>query len=264
MANWFDNKTQAPMGWAQRLLLEQELKIRSPQNIPLAASRRVYSPLAASRRVYSPLAHLHNSGSQSPQLSPALMNKTLAQLETQAQDSRLHKLATVATSTSLALDLARKQKLRYQQQQELHQRQVQIQEQNSNCITEPSNIDVLLGRGGRSNHHVGNERFRELIRSNRPRYNDLPKHEKIKLSRAVVATIHELGGRFLEPAKDGKYYVVAPNKRAVEKTSQCLREKRADGPQKSISAAAMKAAAAIKMAAPRPTLELVRTTSGAA
>jgi hypothetical protein len=100
-----------------------------------------------------------------------------------------------------------------------------------------------LGRGGRSNHHAGNERFRELIRKNRPLYNDLPKHEKIKMSRAIVRAIEELGGRFLEPDRDGQslYLFVAPHKRAVEKTSQCLREKRADrlqvGPLKSIAPA---------------------------
>jgi hypothetical protein len=86
-----------------------------------------------------------------------------------------------------------------------------------------------LGRGGRSNHHSGNERFRELIGKNRPHYNDLPKHEKIKMSRAIVRAIEDLGGRFLEPAQDGhSHFLVAPHKRAVEKTSQCLREKRAD------------------------------------
>jgi hypothetical protein len=87
----------------------------------------------------------------------------------------------------------------------------------------------LLGRGGRSNHHAGNERFRELIRRNRPSYNDLPKHEKIQLSRSIVRAIEELGGRFLEPAKDGQsHYLVASRKRCVDKTSQCLREKRGD------------------------------------
>lgn len=84
----------------------------------------------------------------------------------------------------------------------------------------------LLGRGGRSNNHAGNERFRELIRTNREQYNALPKHEKIRLSRTIVGLIQEFGGRFLEPAGDGGYFVVVPDKRAVEKTSQCLREKR--------------------------------------
>ena len=99
----------------------------------------------------------------------------------------------------------------------------------------------LLGRGGRSNHHIGNTRFREVIRRNRDRYTALPKHEKIKLSRAIVDLVHESGGRFLEPSRDGTHYVVASYKRAVEKTSQCLREKRSDGQShhKSVSASAM-------------------------
>ena len=99
-----------------------------------------------------------------------------------------------------------------------------------------------MGRGGRSNHHVGNERYRELIRNNRERYSELAKHEKIKLSRAIVGAVYDLGGRFLEPTRYNGAYEVISNKRAVEKTSQCLREKRVGPRGESKAAAAARAA----------------------
>ena len=120
-----------------------------------------------------------------------------------------------------------------------------------------------MGRGGRSNHHIGNSRFRELIRSNRAQYNALPKHEKIKLSRAIVAVVQDLGGRFLEPSDDGKYYVVTANKRAVEKTSQCLREKRADGNYKPLASTVIRQQRVVESPTPSESLQSGTTSKAA-
>jgi len=67
-----------------------------------------------------------------------------------------------------------------------------------------------------------------LIRSNRPLYRACPKHTKLLVSKAIVQAVQQQGGRFLERSrKDGFWYVV-PYKRAVDKTSQGLRERDRD------------------------------------
>lgn len=85
--------------------------------------------------------------------------------------------------------------------------------------------DVLCGRGGMSNHHPGNEWYRRLIRSNRPLYRACPKHTKLLVAKAIVQAVEQQNGRFLERDKaSGDWYTIS-YKRAVDKTSQGLREK---------------------------------------
>lgn len=81
-----------------------------------------------------------------------------------------------------------------------------------------------------SNHHPGNEWYRRLIRSNRPLYRACPKHTKLLVAKAIVQAVQEQQGRFLErDLKNGVWYVI-PYKRAVDKTSQGLREREREDP----------------------------------
>lgn len=74
----------------------------------------------------------------------------------------------------------------------------------------------------------GNEWYRRLIRSNRPLYRACPKHTKLLVSKAIVQAVEQQGGRFLDRDKsNGKWKKVA-YKRAVDKTSQGLRERDRD------------------------------------
>ncbi|GKY94858.1 hypothetical protein MPSEU_000450700 [Mayamaea pseudoterrestris] len=101
---------------------------------------------------------------------------------------------------------------------------------SAELVEEPKEVDVLCGRGGMSNHHPGNEWYRRLIRSNRPLYRACPKHTKLLVSKAIVQAVEQQGGRFLEKDKKSKLFVQVPYKRAVDKTSQGLRERdREDG-----------------------------------
>jgi hypothetical protein len=95
---------------------------------------------------------------------------------------------------------------------------------------EPQANDVLLGRGGRSNHHTGNKRYREEVRNLREWYASIGdnKEEKTKLSQTLVDHVHSYNGRFLE--KDDKGWYVVPNVVARRKASQALRED--DDPEK--------------------------------
>lgn len=94
-------------------------------------------------------------------------------------------------------------------------------------IDEPTEFDVLFGRGGMTNNHAGNRRFRDIISLHRPDYVRAIKIEKPNVARRIVAAIRggSPPGRFLRKnPKDLKWYDVG-NKQATEKTSQALREK---------------------------------------
>lgn len=82
--------------------------------------------------------------------------------------------------------------------------------------------DVLCGRGGLTNSHTGNIRFREIVADNQIDYLKAKKRDKIIIANQIVALIHEKGGRFLRKTPEG--WVPITDKKAQEKTSQALRE----------------------------------------
>jgi hypothetical protein len=88
---------------------------------------------------------------------------------------------------------------------------------------EPTDVDVLLGRGGRSNHHPGNKRYREEVKNLHKWYLGIEdKDEKTDLSQCLVDYVHSYEGRFLE--KDSNGWFLVPNIVARRKASQALRE----------------------------------------
>ena len=86
--------------------------------------------------------------------------------------------------------------------------------------------DVLLGRGGKTNAHEGNVFFREEVAKRTLEYLGAKKTNKIVIAKSVLDTIHDLGGRFLTLKKNGgeEMWVEVPEKRALAKASQALRE----------------------------------------
>jgi hypothetical protein len=85
--------------------------------------------------------------------------------------------------------------------------------------------DILSGRGGGTNLHPGNRNFRDLINLHRKSYLQAKKNEKPAISRSIVKSIRQRGGRFLK--KDGKsgVWLEIGDAGAREKTSQALRQK---------------------------------------
>jgi hypothetical protein len=91
-------------------------------------------------------------------------------------------------------------------------------------VTDTQETDVLCGRGGAALRHPGNQTYRRLVNLNKGLYITCLKTEKLKISRSIVAAIREQKGRFLEKDnKNGTWYDIG-DKKAVEKTSQALRE----------------------------------------
>lgn len=84
--------------------------------------------------------------------------------------------------------------------------------------------DVLCGRGGSTNIHPGNVKFRNLVDSNKTEYLAGNKQTKQRISLSIVKAIRKEGGRFLKQWKDDKWYEVG-DAAAREKASQALRQK---------------------------------------
>lgn len=107
-----------------------------------------------------------------------------------------------------------------------------------NFVRKPHDHDVLLGRGGKSNHHPGNNWYRCLVRSNKTLYDEAPKHAKHLTATqyhtkkgiaeaivdAVQAKHRNPPGRFLEKDEETGLWMEASYNTAVRKTSQALRE----------------------------------------
>jgi len=98
--------------------------------------------------------------------------------------------------------------------------------------------DIVCGRGGAALRHPGNLAYRKIVNINKTLYATCLKAEKLRISKSIVAAIREINGRFLE-REDGKIPTTLEDKnpdgtpvtwcdigdrRAIEKTSQALRE----------------------------------------
>lgn len=100
-------------------------------------------------------------------------------------------------------------------------------------IQVPGVNDVMCGRGGGTNNHIGNIRFRQLVNGHKLRYLAATKSEKPMVSKEVVTIWRGLQppGRFLQQDKKvsnqpgGGTWSDIGDKKAREKASQCLRER---------------------------------------
>ena len=79
-----------------------------------------------------------------------------------------------------------------------------------------TDADVLCGRGGVAQKHVGNKTYRALVNLNKQLYASCRTTEKIKISRSIVAAIREQKGRFLEKDAHADTFHDIGDKKAVE------------------------------------------------
>jgi len=97
-------------------------------------------------------------------------------------------------------------------------------------IRTPHSHDVLCGRGGGINGHVGNKVFRDLVAERRLDYNlASTKAEKARVAKEVMDIVTSMSppGRFLmrDPTGGiGSWWIEIDENRAMAKTSQALRE----------------------------------------
>jgi hypothetical protein len=89
---------------------------------------------------------------------------------------------------------------------------------------DPTDGDVLFGRGGWTNTHPGNIAFRRRALEMRPWYESSTKDEKQRIADVLVESVKSEGHRFLEKGEDGLWHEVIGNG-AHTKASQALRER---------------------------------------
>jgi hypothetical protein len=91
---------------------------------------------------------------------------------------------------------------------------------------QPRDVDVLCGRGGLINKHPGNIIYRRIVEYNKAYYSTVQKKHRILVSQSIVQSMLNFGCRFLASgANDMKSWTEIDFKKAVQKTSQALREK---------------------------------------
>lgn len=95
------------------------------------------------------------------------------------------------------------------------------------AIKDPHPNDVLYGRGGGTNHHPGNKRYRKLVEGRKVDYVNSKRLDKPLVALEIIKGWRSQTppGRFLKiNEKTGLWHDVG-DKKAREKTSQALREK---------------------------------------
>ena len=87
------------------------------------------------------------------------------------------------------------------------------------------NNDCLFGRGGLANKHPGNILFRRVVAENKDIYQSCKKKtHKHFLAISIIASVEQIGGRFLKRDEATRKWVKTTRKEAISKTTQALRE----------------------------------------
>ena len=94
-------------------------------------------------------------------------------------------------------------------------------------IRDPTHNDVLYGRGGGTNHHPGNKRYRKWVEDRKIEYVNSKRLDKPVVALEIVKKWRSQSppGRFLKMDDKTGLWSDVGDKKAREKTSQALREK---------------------------------------
>ena len=94
-------------------------------------------------------------------------------------------------------------------------------------IMEPGPNDCLFGRGGGTNRHPGNKRYRKMVEDKKDKYLKTKFLDKSLVAMEIINEWRALDppGRFLKQNDATKHWDDVGDKKASEKTSQALREK---------------------------------------
>lgn len=94
-------------------------------------------------------------------------------------------------------------------------------------IKDPHPNDVLYGRGGGTNHHPGNKRYRKMVEDRKVEYVACKRLDKPLVALGIIREWRgqKPPGRFLKMDDNTGLWNDVGDKKAREKTSQALREK---------------------------------------
>jgi hypothetical protein len=100
-------------------------------------------------------------------------------------------------------------------------------------ITAGGTVEIILGRGAKSNNHGGNKSFRKLVKDSRPAYREAkPRVTKRRIAQSIFVAIEEIGGRFLKPVWTrneqkrtiNRRWIIIEDKNALKKIKQSLQD----------------------------------------
>ena len=94
-------------------------------------------------------------------------------------------------------------------------------------ICEPGPNDCLFGRGGGTNHHPGNKKYRKMVEAKKDKYLSSKRLDKPLVAMEIINEWRSMDppGRFLKQDEATKLWSDVGDRKAREKTSQALREK---------------------------------------
>ena len=94
-------------------------------------------------------------------------------------------------------------------------------------IKDPHENDVMYGRGGGTNHHPGNKRYRKMVEDRKLEYVNSKRLDKPLVALEIIRLWRGQlpPGRFLKLDEKTGLWNDVGDKKAREKTSQALREK---------------------------------------
>ena len=97
-------------------------------------------------------------------------------------------------------------------------------------ITQPGSHDVMIGRGGGTNHNPGNIRFRQLICTRKDEYKSAKRSQKPIIAQEIVSAWRAQvpPGRFLKQDESTMLWYDVGNEQAKVKAAQKLRDSNKD------------------------------------
>lgn len=108
-----------------------------------------------------------------------------------------------------------------------NQRKVErLTQPRRSAIREPSDYDVLLGKGFSTQNHFGNKEFRQLVASKHTVYDGAEKGAKLQIAQDIVDIVHQSSGMFLK--QEGELWIPVDNSVARTKVSAAFRTLRHD------------------------------------
>jgi hypothetical protein len=213
------------------LISSAPFEVLRTETIPSSASRAVdngTSGRGSGNSMSYPLIDWQQTLSQHHHKTTTRVSSSNQQLASAVGGTQAKGLNPTKTTMICPPDLSQKQMLHFnhqrdlmlgvQMQQQQQQQQVLLKQMSSGVfadgggvppkasvqdhqrkyVDEPSDLDVISGRGGKSNHHPGNKRYRQLIKDMKAQYKTIiSKSDKTDLSRAIVDHVYRYGGRFL-------------------------------------------------------------------
>ena len=118
---------------------------------------------------------------------------------------------------------------------------------------EPTDSDVLSGRGGLTNHHPGNKRYRKWVELHKDKYRKGSMNEKTKIARQIIQLVRNQSppGRFLKRDCKTKPWFELTEERSERKTKQALRENKETEQEGGLMPAGLRPVSATDPSAPK-------------